>query len=474
MPRIEPVKENKSSLMNKNGYDEFILAELREKCHPKNFMQPYDFEKVNIANELYSMLLKESIPSEDLYSIRRRAINELGISIDTTVIFDELSSICNPENFMQPYDAVKVSIANKLYSRILENKSNVFELEKIRKEAIKDGIIEEKDLNDGEQIRIIGVWNYQNGKLIRLVQRDNNTVFYLETGNDNDWNQLSLLKFIKEDIQFLAQFIEDNAIDHKVDYQISRVDSSLQVLLDGNIICRYSSIILNWELAKYTIEDTTDKSIPNNVTEVESLFYKNNEQNQHGKDEIEHSQDGNKELQRVALVFVLVLVVCMVLGRAVNNESSNSYNDTMIQNTNSILSTRTTTQYSILYPFNWRVKEKPDSISDVYIGAEGGDIGFTILYFDSGYSIDRVNSDGLKSMRKAGMSVVSNDKVSINGYSGYKTVYDFSFNETDCRQISYTIKNGKTVYNIKFGNNRYIIDQNLELIEKIINSFNIN
>ena len=72
------------------------------------------------------------------------------------------------------------------------------------------------------------------------------------------------------------------------------------------------------------------------------------------------------------------------------------------------------------------------------------------------------------------MSVVSNDKVSINGYSGYKTVYDFSFNETDCRQISYTIKNGKTVYNIKFGNNRYIIDQNLELIEKIINSFNIN
>ena len=138
----QPVLNDKPLLTsNAVSYDNYLLHELKKKCFPKNFMEPYDFEKVEIANELYPLLSSDNLSTEEVFNLRDRAINELGVTIDTDVIFEELSAICNPKNFMEPYDAKKVSIANRLYRRVIENKSNIVELERIREEAVQEGFI---------------------------------------------------------------------------------------------------------------------------------------------------------------------------------------------------------------------------------------------------------------------------------------------------------------------------------------------
>lgn len=136
--------------------------------------------------------------------------------------------------------------------------------------------------------------------------------------------------------------------------------------------------------------------------------------------------------------------------------------------------TRKTEQYSIEYPNGWKVVEKPDALSDVYIGDVRGNLGLTILYFDSKMKLDAINKEGIKNMKDAGINATLNEKVSIAGCTGFKTVYDFSFSNTECRQISYTLKKDKTVFNIKFGNKRSELEQNEEIIEHIINSFNVD
>ena len=133
--------------------------------------------------------------------------------------------------------------------------------------------------------------------------------------------------------------------------------------------------------------------------------------------------------------------------------------------------TRDKETYSVEYPSQWRILEKPDALSDVYIGDASGDIGFTVLYFDTVLSLDVINREAVAGMKKAGIKPVSNEKIEINGTPFYKTVYEFPLGAISCKQISYTAKKGNKAFNIKFGNNKTVMEQNGELIEKIINSF---
>lgn len=126
----------KSDRHGHGDYNIYLLEELKKKCNPSNFMNPYNYEKVRIANELYPRLLKcEGNNNEELVEIRKEAISKLGIVLSTSYIFEELCKICNPQQFMNPYNPTKVAKANELYSRVLQNKMNIDALEKIRDEA---------------------------------------------------------------------------------------------------------------------------------------------------------------------------------------------------------------------------------------------------------------------------------------------------------------------------------------------------
>jgi hypothetical protein len=101
-------------------------------------MQNYDKEKIDKANSIYQALHSiDPRNEEDLNSLAQRAITELGISIIDSEELKSMKEKANPANYMDPYDAQKVSLANEIYDILL--KENIsFEQYKEAKEKLKN------------------------------------------------------------------------------------------------------------------------------------------------------------------------------------------------------------------------------------------------------------------------------------------------------------------------------------------------
>ena len=136
--RINTYKENKKE----NRVDESYIvrsfaslkSELLRLCDYNNFTSPYDFEKVRIANNLSSELVScREYNYPELLNISKEAINGLGIAISPEFLFSALSEMCKPQNFEEDH---KITRANRVYPRILENKDNYKVLEKIWEEDL--------------------------------------------------------------------------------------------------------------------------------------------------------------------------------------------------------------------------------------------------------------------------------------------------------------------------------------------------
>lgn len=110
---------------------EYQKAELLEKCNPSIFMNPYNHDKVEIANSIMMKVIDATCLS-DLKELRGMVIS-LGVEISTSQIFYYLTTVCNPINYIGTTDLF--TSANNLYSRILASKNNMMELEKIREQA---------------------------------------------------------------------------------------------------------------------------------------------------------------------------------------------------------------------------------------------------------------------------------------------------------------------------------------------------
>lgn len=145
-----------------------LFEELKAKCHPKQFMEPYDHEKVKVANELYARILNAEDDTKKLEGLRAEAMKRLGIKFSSKSLYDKLMRITNPANFMDPYDAEKVAIANDYYQKVQQNAGNIIELEALLKEinnnsgfssncTIVPSIIRDidKDLFDGTELGLI-------------------------------------------------------------------------------------------------------------------------------------------------------------------------------------------------------------------------------------------------------------------------------------------------------------------------------
>ena len=125
-----------------------LFEELKEKCNPANFMNPYDAEKVEISNNIFSRLDSNATNIQALIQLRNLAINKLGISFSAKEIYDKLAEAYNPQKFVgENYDADKLHVANQIYSRIQNSKNSIIELEKIAQEC---GIVfvESEIMND--------------------------------------------------------------------------------------------------------------------------------------------------------------------------------------------------------------------------------------------------------------------------------------------------------------------------------------
>lgn len=109
---IKEVKVNKRK-------SETLYQRLCRMCNPSNFIKDYDKVKVDKANDIYQRLMEiKPDDKEALVSLQAEAVESLGIALIDTERLKDLAEKVNPQRFMNPYNAEKVKLANELYSRL--------------------------------------------------------------------------------------------------------------------------------------------------------------------------------------------------------------------------------------------------------------------------------------------------------------------------------------------------------------------
>ena len=125
----------KESKVNKKK-SETLHQRLVRLCNPKNFIDNYDKEKVEKANIIYKRLL-ETTPdnNDDLIEIQMQASSDLGINFIDNTELEDLKEKVNPKRFLNPYNAEKVSLANELYAVLAKNNLTYGELMEVKEKS---------------------------------------------------------------------------------------------------------------------------------------------------------------------------------------------------------------------------------------------------------------------------------------------------------------------------------------------------
>ncbi len=114
------------------GHYNSLYEELLKKCDPACFLEPYDRERVDLANDIYKQVQKNKNNNKILKELRTKAICELGVKFSTIQLYELLTKACNPKRFTgNNYDSDKLAKANELYSLVLLHADNIESLEKI-------------------------------------------------------------------------------------------------------------------------------------------------------------------------------------------------------------------------------------------------------------------------------------------------------------------------------------------------------
>lgn len=99
--------------------EESLYDKLKRLCNPAKFLKDYDKEKVDKANMIYQRLMEiKPDDKEALMSLQAEAVASLGIVLIDAEKLKDLTEKVNPQRFMNPYNAEKIKLANDLYSRL--------------------------------------------------------------------------------------------------------------------------------------------------------------------------------------------------------------------------------------------------------------------------------------------------------------------------------------------------------------------
>lgn len=113
--------------------------------------------------------------------------------------------------------------------------------------------------------------------------------------------------------------------------------------------------------------------------------------------------------------------------------------------------TYSTRLYSIKYPKQWQVQELLDEMTEVYIGYQPDNFGFTIVRFETDYSLSEINSEGNENIRQSGFRILEEKQLKVDGVKCYMAIQEVVVQGEKVKFISYTFKKGTMLYNIKFG-----------------------
>ncbi len=126
---IKEIKVNKKK-------SETLYQRLVRLCNPKIFIDNYDKEKVEKANIIYKKLLETTPDNNDaLKEIQIQASLELGINFIDKAELKDLREKVNPKRFINPYNAEKVSLANELYAILAKDNLTYGEMIEVKEKA---------------------------------------------------------------------------------------------------------------------------------------------------------------------------------------------------------------------------------------------------------------------------------------------------------------------------------------------------
>ncbi len=133
-------------------------------------------------------------------------------------------------------------------------------------------------------------------------------------------------------------------------------------------------------------------------------------------------------------------------------------------------SSYSTDLYSISYPNGWETVEQLNDMTEVYIGSQRDNFGFTIVRFETDYSLAEVNAVGNENIKQVGyIKVVDEQQITIDGVKCYRAIHEITLKGQTFEQISFTFKKGRMLYNIKFGSATTKSQE--DLADRIVDSF---
>lgn len=137
----EPINEvslpsKSEKMIDYMWYKETMYERLKRLCNPAKFVDNYDKEKVDVANNIYSKLM--SIDQNDEQAIDELVViaeKDLRINLLDEYRFIYLKNRLNPKKYMEPYDAEKVTLSNELYSQLMQPDLNYTKYVQIKRKA---------------------------------------------------------------------------------------------------------------------------------------------------------------------------------------------------------------------------------------------------------------------------------------------------------------------------------------------------
>ena len=165
-----PIKQPEKDYRN-------LYAEMLEKCNPASFLEPYNPEKLTIANDIYSILKQheteynvlDSKMPEEMRLLRNKAATLLEISFTTKRLFRFLEKRLHPKQFVdENYNKELLDLSNEIYSELLQCSNDIISLEKFhesekcqlylnRRETFYKKIQEKKEEKEREELIAVAV-----------------------------------------------------------------------------------------------------------------------------------------------------------------------------------------------------------------------------------------------------------------------------------------------------------------------------
>ena len=105
--------------------------ELLECCSPARFMDPYNHDKVELANRI-TIKINAATNFDELKNVAVE-IMALGVQPSSGQLYKHLCSICNPTNYIGKDN--EFSIANDIYSHVLKSQDDIMKLYSLLEKA---------------------------------------------------------------------------------------------------------------------------------------------------------------------------------------------------------------------------------------------------------------------------------------------------------------------------------------------------